>query len=556
MTGRALQQVAAAIATWALLALASAAHAATYTQYLCQMPNGAPAPADGFLGYTAGTGASTADSCLAGGPLSASVPVSSQGTTYAGQTYHAPLDTTIAGVRVSRSTSGIAKPGNIKYAFVGTSDVCNADTTCPAGIAGGEYTADGPLTSADFQVYCPDNPGCQGTSGTASIRLHSLAITLDDATPPQLTSPPSGGLFSTGRTLSGQEPVGVSATDDGGGVFTAAVVVDGVERDRWVVDENGGACLQPFGKRVPCKLNVAASHPFDTTQLTNGAHAVSLVVYDATEVNNATFGPVDVVVDNTAPPPGGGGGGGSPPPTGAAGGPAAVESPAPAPQPGPQPAAPATPLGPSLVARIVPAANLGDGLISTRLGKPVRISGVLVDELRRPIPNARLAVFATPDEPGARPVLVGTATTTASGAFSYVADAGSSRTITVTYRPLGEGSQPAATLGAHVVVRAAVRLRASRARLRNGRTLTLTAHVLGHKRYRGRAKVAFQVLIGRTWRTFARAAADRHGVATATHRFRVTFTTVRYRFRALTLAARGFPYAAGRSGTVVVLVRP
>jgi hypothetical protein len=348
------------------------------------------------------------------------------------------------------------------------------------------------------------------------------------------------------------------AADDGGGVFTAAVEVDGAERDRWVVDDNGGACLQPFVKRVPCKLSVSASHPFDTTQLPDGPHTVKLVVYDATEANNATFGPTDVVVDNTSvPPSGGGGGGGDSSSTDTPSTEPVVADSAPPPAAlGPPASAPSTTLGPSLVARIVPADELGDGLVTTGFGKPVRISGVLVDDLRRPIPNAKLSVFATPDEPGARQGLIGTATTTATGAFSYTADPGPSRTITVAYQPAGEDAAPAATLGAHVVVRAALRLRASRSHLRNGRALTLTARVLGDKRYRGRARVAFQVLIGRTWRTFARAPADRSGLAKASHRFTQTFTRVRYRFRALTLAARGFPYAAGRSPTVAVLVRP
>jgi hypothetical protein len=293
--------------------------------------------------------------------------------------------------------------------------------------------------------------------------------------------------------------------------------------------------------------------------LTNGTHSVELVVYDATEVNSATYGPVDVIVDNTAPPPSGGGGGGgdgggssspaqdiSTAQTAQAPSSASVDSP---------PVVSSAPLATSVAARIVPAATLEDGLVTAGFGKPVRISGVLVDELRRPIANAKLSVFATPDAPGAKRVVIGTATTTSSGAFSFTAGPGPSRTITVDYRPAGAAA-PVATLGAHVVVRAAVRLRASKASLRNGRKLGLTARVLGDKRYRGRAKVAFQVLIGKTWRTFATGAANRRGIARAGHRFTQTFTTVRYRFRALTLAARGFPYAAGHSRPVAVVVHP
>src|SRR3954462_12284341 len=121
MTGRALQQAAIALTASVLLAaLATPAHSATYTPYLCQKPNGAPAPADGFMGYTTGTGTATSNGCLSGGPLTATVPASSQGTTFAGQIYHPPANTTISAVRVTRSTTGIAQPGNIKYRFLGT----------------------------------------------------------------------------------------------------------------------------------------------------------------------------------------------------------------------------------------------------------------------------------------------------------------------------------------------------------------------------------------------------------------------------------------------------
>ena len=448
----------------------------------------------------------------------------------------------------------------MSYALLGAEDSCHPADSCD-GIAG-EYQKDWPTaasrpSSLDFQITCPET-GCQAATGftSASIQLYWLRIDLADLAPPELTAPPSTGLFSTGRALRGQEPVAFTATDKGGGVFTAALVVDDVERDRWVVDENAGACLQPFVKRVPCKLTATSTHAFDTTGLSDGAHEVELFVYDATEVNKATFGPVDVVVDNTSPPPGGGGGAGS-----GGGGGAAQEPPADAGDAVDAPQAAASGAGPGplalpAAARIVPSADLGDGLIATGFGKPVRISGVLLDDLRRPIAHATLQVFAATDEPGSRPEPIGTATTTESGTFSYTVGPGPSRTITVDYRPLGATSKPIASLAAHVVVRAALKLGTSHHRLRNGHTLTLTAHVKGAGRHKRNAKVAFQVLIGRTWRTFARSDADAHGTARARHRFRVTFTTVRYRFRALTLAARGFPYTAGHSKVVTVLVRP
>jgi hypothetical protein len=359
-----------------------------------------------------------------------------------------------------------------------------------------------------------------------------------------------------------------TGSDRGSGLAVARVISDGKVADEWVPDARNGLCQQPSVVRVPCVTEPTQySRLFDTTKLSDGPHELRLVVYDATGVNEAEYPPagqpgVRVVVDNGGGAASGGGSGAS---GGSGGGGAGAESSAGAaatsgaagatPTAGSAPAGPAAPpaaLAPSVLARIVPTPELSDGTVRVPFGRPVRVGGTLVDDLRRPIGGAELLVFAAADEPGRRPVLVGRATTTASGAFQVELPPGSSRVVSVEYRPRGE---PVATLGAKVVVPASIALRASRPRLRNGQTLTLTARVRAASPAEARkAQVAFQVLIGRTWHTFARDAADVRGLAHASHRFRVTFTRIRYRFRAITLAKRGFPYAPGRSRTVSVLV--
>src|SRR3954454_5668542 len=102
MTGRALQQAAIALTASVLLAaLATPAHSASYTQYLCQKPNGAPAPAGGVVSGLAGAATPRGK----GGPeisssLSATLPASSQQQTFADLLYPAPQNTLIAGVTV------------------------------------------------------------------------------------------------------------------------------------------------------------------------------------------------------------------------------------------------------------------------------------------------------------------------------------------------------------------------------------------------------------------------------------------------------------------------
>ncbi len=405
---------------------------------------------------------------------------------------------------------------------------------------------------SDFELTCPGSGPCQGPSGNpGDLTIERIEIDLQDDSLPDIYQPPSGGLFSTDRPVSGVEPVDFKASDLGGGVYEAAILVDGVEKLRQVVADNGGDCAKPFVKRAPCPGDVAGSLAFDTTQLSDGPHKVILEVYDATEVNRTAYGAVDVVVQNSpspAPPASGGGGATSPPPSGEG---SASSSGSSSPSPSPAPAAAAAPVEPptvgaSSLGTIIPGSHRGT---TTSYGRSTVLRGRLVDASGRSIAGAALTVFAALRTPGAVPRAIATVTTGADGSFAYHVPPGPSRDITIS-RP---GASP---WTARVDVRAPVRLRRSHRRLHNGSTLTLTARVRGGAVERRSADIAFQVRIGHRWKTFARVPLDRRGSARARHTFRVTFQTIRYRFRAVTLRRASFPYANGHSKSVSVLVRP
>ncbi|HZO37357.1 MAG TPA: hypothetical protein VFB41_10850 [Solirubrobacteraceae bacterium] len=360
---------------------------------------------------------------------------------------------------------------------------------------------------------------------------------------PQIGTPPSTGLFDTSRSLHGTEAVAFSASDAGGGVSSASLVVDGVERDRRVLDANNGGCQRPYSLSVPCKPNVSASYGFDTTALADGRHDVTLQVRDATEVNQATYGPISITVDNTPALPdvavdGIGGGGGA---NGGGGISQALAS-----------------LPHTNGTTADPLARLSGtgGTRTLRFGSATILRGRLNGRDGRPIGHARLDVLAKVRKPGAKRVQIGHPTTAADGSYSFRLAAGPSRDVTIGYRAHTGDRAYTATLRTVVLVRAGVRLRRSATRLRNGTTLTLTADVLGTQVKARAATIAFQVKVGSRWRTFAASSIDAHRRATIRHRFRYTKAATTYRFRARTIRTASFPYVTGVSPATSVVVVP
>lgn len=481
----------------------------SYFQYSCRSPSEDWIGADRFVANLDGSAQTGArDACATGGQLELWLSTTTSGPNYAEWTYAAPPHTVIVGASIARQAS-LPSGSNMQYALVGTTEACQGP-----GCYLENRDIPGTRASLTFRLSCPGT-GCSTTNpsapSTGTLTLGAGRIQLSDQEPPKITVAPSGGLFAEGATVDGAQTVAFSAEDLGGGVYKAALVVDGLERTRQVVDDNGGACREPFVKAVPCKPSAAGRLVFDTSQVTDGRHTFSLVVYDATGTNSATFGPVSVTVANR-------GGGSS--------------------------------------ASGTPAARL------VGIRRPVRrqpyprralVAGRLVDASGSAIAGAGLAVFSAVEVPGAAERQIGSATTDAKGRFGFVVPRGPSRRISVRYRPAGASTDAAAST-VRVVVAAPVALVPSARRLRNGQRLTLTARLGGRRVPAGSADVAFQVLIGTRWRTFATRSLDAHGRARVHHRFRVTYQRLTYRFRAVTLRRRNFPFADSASRPVGVRV--
>lgn len=499
---------------------ASGAVAASYTQYACHLPSGGPTATDGFSASSTGAG-TFIDDCASGEGLWLGVPQTTSSPTSAEWTYQAPADLSVSSVSFGRNVQGAGSTSNLTFALVGSLYACNSANPCSEWYDYAKVPMAG-ATSLAWRLSCPDS-GCDvhatlgGAPAEGKALLSNVRIELDDNSPPEIVQPPADGLFDTSQPLRGTQSARFSARDVGGGLYRAWLVVDGVASAAQAISTQP-SCAEPFTAAVPCPLSADSEVAFDTTTMSDGLHTVSLVISDATATNQAVYGPVQVRFENF-------------PASGRLDGSAAER---------PNPTAQAR----ARLAGIGRSAKKfrwqGSDKTSVALGR-------LLDENGKAIVGAPLQVFSVVDVPGAKETQMGDVATDAHGAFRFVVPKGPSRRITVRY-----GS--AVSWSFQVRVRAPVKLLASKDRLDNGDKLMLTAHLSGVKVPARSADVAFQVRIGEQWRTFATRPISKQGIARVGHRFRVTYQRLTYRFRAVVVRRKTFPFANASSPPVAVQV--
>jgi len=524
---RSFRSIAAALAALAIpLAAAPTAPAdvPTYTQYACHTPDGAPAPVNGFSS-TANNGGSATNNCADGGGLTMVVPTTAAGGSYvsAAWAYNPPPGIDVASVTYHRTVANVgAADSSTTRDWVAPGDSCGAGVPCSADAS--VTTSLGAMWFASFLLQCQSDSPCHGPyAGDGRAVVDSVAVAIQDTDVPQFTRQPNGDLFS-GGSVSGTRSVSFAVTDNGGGVYEAAFMVDGAQEPLTIVDRNDGTCVEPFTSAPPCKSAVEPTLELDTTKLSNGHHTIAVIVYDATKVNAVSSAPMTVDVEN-------------PPSAGATGSPAAAGSGGsdPAVTSSGTPSADSSPIGSVRLALFGASRN---GRLGCRYGRIAIIRGRLADSDGTPEKGATVHVLAV--RGGA---LVATGLTDNRGRFRIGVRSRISQSLLLE----SAGIRP---VRVRVVVRPTLSVVASKSHLENGQSLSLQARTP----VRGRARIAFQVQIGKIWRTFATRRLSTNGTATVRHRFTVTYTRLTYRFRARIVPGAGFPYSGAESKPVSVLV--
>ena len=489
------------------------AEAASYEVHACRVPSGAPAPAHGW----SSTGKAVASMNCPGGAMTVRAPAGSHGPGWSyGLAFSAPSGTNIAGFRRQVEgnlvqVGGGPPPWAWEYIeggiFVGEQQRTETNVWYNTGAfeASFEYPMPRRLTQLDFSLRCSESQqsgACQENGSQFTLRR--VTVQLDDHQLPQIVTA-AGSLTEASGPQRGGRSLTLKLRDGGSGLFRVRVEVDGELLSEHPVDDNQGACERPFVLPVPCKLAATVELSLDTTRLTEGPHSVNVRVLDATGVNAAVFGPIPLVVDNVP-------------------GPASTEP----------KACPST--GVATVRRRLSRKTVAFGRSTSIVGQ--------VRNRRTSLRGARISlVDHTSLSQPPRPARVGRR-----GRFRIRIRPRTSTRL----QPIlisASGAPQACGKPVQVRVRAGVRLNTTPRALRNGEAIRMRGKLLGSPVPTGGKIVRIQAraLGAAAWTTVSQVLTDPQGRFRFTYRFRRTFQSTIYQFRAVATREHGYPYTRGWS---------
>jgi hypothetical protein len=357
-------------------------------------------------------------------------------------------------------------------------------------------------------------------------------------------TPPNGGLLgpaTDAQTWSGVMHFALNAGDVGGGLFRAAVEVDGADALAVPLGGEGGFChdigpspdVNEFAAAQPCPLRIDdGSLDIDSSKLPQGQHTVRVLLEDAAGNRTAIFGPVVRRISAS----------------GAVG-------------PGSDPALRGAANGDGASDQATLTAHWGKRGGRTRLVSAFGHAHVVRGRLRAadgaPIANASIDVVSRTTAVGARELgkRNGPRTRNDGSWFLVLPRGASSRDVSVRYRSHVNDTVPSATASVRLRVRAGLRLAIHPRVARRGQRIRFDGRLLGGPLPRGGKQIVLMARASRgPWVRFNVVRSGRAGRFRAIYRFQQP-GAARYRFRGLSLAEAAYPYLAGGSNVVVVRKR-
>lgn len=309
--GSAVRVGAVTIVLWAGAMLNASIASGDYHVEVCSdLATGAPSNSSGWTVSQSGS-YDGASGCNGGGYMWAALfaGVSHNYTDNATLTFTAPVNTTIASFSLWRWDQ--AAPSQPYGSPINTINVAgqNIDACSQADGCSEEGSTTSPtaslisatgLSAAQITLIaaCGGGPGgvCPSSSEQDEIRVYGGDIELSQSTAP-VAGTVAGSLIAAG-THSGTQTVSFSASDDGSGVYSASLIIDGQNVESEIVDPDGGHCVPTrenpdgtlvFNYAVPCPATAAGYFSYNTAQLANGPHDVRIVIADAAGNTTTAF---------------------------------------------------------------------------------------------------------------------------------------------------------------------------------------------------------------------------------------------------------------------------
>jgi hypothetical protein len=342
------------------------------------------------------------------------------------------------------------------------------------------------LCEYDTRTSCP---------GGAEIRLFDLLFEIDDPSPPTLVHSPTGSMFSGDVDLTGIQTVGYEAIDAGSGVYRAELEVDQAILGRQSsTSDQYPRCTKPFRVVQPCPASVVNGITIDTRALADGPHSATLHVFDATDRNVVTYGPVKFSTANRR-------------------------------------------LGnfcganPLKATTNVPKRAIGYGKRWTFRAIARGMAGheVMLLEGRDRIRVIGSGVVGTDER------------------VVFPLPPAANRTLRLAARPVGSTTAYMCSRASKLRVKAKVTLSANPEEVSNGRLVRLRGRLLGAASAKRAVIVQARAVGSRRWSTVKVVRTRRDGRFHMRYRFLSTYSTVTYVFRAQVRSARGYAYATGTS---------
>jgi hypothetical protein len=574
----------------AVLATSPGASAAgTYTLWSCKNGAGLPAPIDGWSsaasdpsGAYPGPTNSCSDGKSFGASWKADYDIFPAGTGQRWQ-YTAPAGVTITNVTMERSMGAVSRlhgagtdvgssPTAMAYRgkvvrdpiadAASVIELCQDNCNKFSFVAYPDpsfpplaFKVDG--TTFGFSAGCArvaSEAGpyqCQGDpGGRGGYTVERAKIVLADPSAP--TAADITGSVLDAAALSGTRDLSLTAADRGSGIWDAEVKVDAtVIRPRGVVNANGGLCsptgdVDGFLAGAPCKPSVSLSLPIDTTRVADGAHTLTVDLWDAAGnrsrvLERAITVANSPVVDNPLPS--------------VSGTPGAVAE---------RPAVPA--IKGAGAGAVVGAANGSGGdrasarfvqskkpaSVTTTYGRAVTIKGQLVDRSKKPIAGAHLDVLETVALKGAAQQYVATIDTDAKGRFAYRPAVGPQRKVAFAYVPKTGDAAYATQLAVSFDVKAAVTLAVTPKSTSRKNKVTFSGRVTAGPLPPAGARVVIETRGKHAWLIVAALNTNASGAFAWSHKFSVPLT---YHFRARMLRTADLAILPGVSALRPVKIR-
>jgi hypothetical protein len=354
------------------------------------------------------------------------------------------------------------------------------------------------------------------------IFAHYFATTVVDPSAPTLAEP-KGSMLSDGVKRGGQE-ISVAAEDVGGGLSGFSVWVNGLEASQpKLLDCETATAHNPSvtgtvaAEAAPCPTKGDANWTIDTGAFPfrDGANAVRVCASDfatMSDPNTTCSIPQTVVVDNSCSE------------SGVAGG--------------------------EVLSAQFERSNAEQ--VTVGYGRPAVVTGKLANNAGDPIRGARLCVKMATIGVDAHAASIGSVATDAEGRYRYEVPPGPNREVTLGYRH--DSLQIARDVRYYAHARPS--LHVSDPRVRNDDRIRFWGELPGPQNA-GRVVVLQAGTVGsKRWITFRKATTKARGLFRAAYHFTQTSRKTKYRFRAVVARQEGYPWVAGQSEAVEVLVTP